>query len=253
MEFENLKYYSKNGIAWITINRPGVMNALTPALLKEMKTALENAESDNDTKIIVIAGEGKAFSSGVDLKVLGEYKPEKGRVGLPLDVPAHELIEKLQSIPKVVIAMVNGYCLGGALEIALGCDLIVASDDAQFGDIHARWGLRPTWGMSQRLSRTVGLLKAKELSFTAETIDGREAYRIGLVNLAVPAEELKKATADLAEKIMANSPEAIAAYKYLYNQGAELTLKEGLELEAGSEFDITDTGNRLKGFKKQGK
>ncbi len=251
MEFENLKYDKKDGVAKITINRPNVMNGLTPALLKEMKAAVEDAGRDKKIGVVVITGEGRAFSAGVDLKALGEYKLEKGKVGLILDVPARELIEKIQSIPKIVIAMVNGYCFTGALEIVLGCDMAIASEDAKFGDTHARWGLRPTWGMSQRLPRTVGLLKAKELSFTAETINGREAQHIGLVNMAVPADKLEEATTNLAKKIMANSLDSIAAYKYLYNHGMRLTLEKGLELEFRSEFDITDTEDRLASFRKK--
>ena len=251
MEFENLKYDKKDGIAKITINRPSVMNALTPALLKEMKAAVEDAGRDKKIGVVVITGEGRAFSAGVDLKALGDYKLEKGKVGPILDVPARELIETIQSIPKVVIAMVNGYCFTGALEIVLGCDLVIASEDAKFGDTHARWGLRPTWGMSQRLPRAIGLLKARELSFTAETIDGREAQRIGLINMAVPADKLEEATTELARKIMSNSLESLSAYKYLYNRGMRLTLDKGLELEFSSEFDITDTESRLASFRKK--
>jgi len=251
MQFENLKYDKKDGVAKITINRPDAMNALTPALLKEMKSAIEDAGRDKEVAVVVITGEGKAFSAGVDLKVLGQYRLEKGKVGAILDIPARELIDQIQSIPKVVIAMVNGYCFAGALEIVLACDMAIASEDAKFGDTHARWGLRPTWGMSQRLPRTVGLLKARELSFTAETIDGREAQRIGLVNMAVPADRLAEVTADLTKKIMANSLDSIAAYKYLYNHGMRVTLEEGLELEFGSEFDITDTEDRLASFAKR--
>jgi enoyl-CoA hydratase/carnithine racemase len=251
MEFENLKYDKKNGIAKLTINRPSVMNSLTPALLKELKAAVEDAGRDKEIGVVVITGEGRAFSAGVDLKALGEHKLERGKVGPILDVPARELIEKIQSIPKVVIAMINGYCFTGALEIVLGCDMAIASEDAKFGDTHAKWGLRPTWGMSQRLPRTVGLLKARELSFTAETIDGREAQRIGLVNMTVPADKLEETTVDLAKKIMANSLDCIAAYKYLYNHGTNLTLEKGLEIEFSSEFDITDTEDRLASFRKK--
>ena len=252
MEFENLKYDKKDGVARITINRPSVMNALTPALLKEMKVAVKDAGRDKKIGVLLITGEGRAFSAGVDLKALGDYKLEKGKVGPILDVPARELIETIQSIPTVVIAMVNGFCFTGALEIMLCCDLAIASEDAKFGDTHARWGLRPTWGMSQRLPRTVGLLKARELSFTAETIDGREAQQIGLVNMAVPADKLEETTVDLAKKIMANSLESIAAYKYLYNHGVGLTLEKGLGLEFGSEFEISDTEDRLASFRKKG-
>jgi enoyl-CoA hydratase len=250
MGYENLIYEKRDRVARITINRPSVMNALTPALLGEIKSAVLDAGNDNEVGVVVLTGAGRAFSAGVDLKSLGERKLDKGKVGPILDDPARELIETIQSIPKIVIAMVNGYCFTGALEIVLACDLVVASEEAKFGDTHARWGLRPTWGMSQRLPRTVGLSKARQLSFTAETIDGREAERIGLANMAVPADKLEEATQDLISKIMLNSLDSLAAYKYLYNRGQRVTLEQGLKLEFTTEFDIKDTEERIEKFRK---
>ncbi len=251
MAYENLIYKKENGIARITINRPEAMNAISPALLFELKAALEEAGKDNDVRVIVLTGEGRAFSAGVDLKSLGDRKLEGGRVGPILDDPAKDVIDTIQTVPKVVIAMVNGYCFTGALEIVLGCDLIIASEEARFGDTHTRWGLRPSWGMSQRLPWLVGVLKAKELSLTAEIITAREAERIGLVNMAVPAEKLRETVQELAGKIMANSPEAVAAVKYLYNRSLKDILAKGLELEAKSEFTIGDTEERLGQFRKK--
>jgi len=252
MEFENLKYDKKDGIAKITINRPNVMNALTPALLKEMKVAVEDAGKDTNVRVVIITGMGRAFSAGVDLLSLGEIKLKGGAVGPVLDDPARAVIDIIQTIPKVVIAAVNGYCITGALEIVLGCDLIVASENAKFGDTHTRWGLRPSWGMSQRLPRKIGLLKAKEMSFTAELITAKEAERIGLVNMAVAADKMEYIVQQLAEKIIANSADAIAAYKYLYNHGMRGTLENGIELEAKSKFEINDTEERLEKFRKKG-
>lgn len=251
MAYENVKYRKGDGIAWITIDRPDVMNALNPTALTEMKVAMEEAGKDDDVGVVVLTGAGRAFSTGVDLIALGDRKLERGRVGPILDDPARELIATMQSLPKVVIAMVNGYCLTGALEVVLGCDLIIASEQAKFGDTHVRWGFRPSWGMSQRLPHLIGMLKAKELSFTADMITAQEAERIGLANMVVPAEKLEETVRTLAEKILGNSIEAIAAIKYLYNQGMRDTLDKGLELEARSEFEISDTEERLKGFRKK--
>ena len=251
MKYENVMYEKDEGIAKITINRPKVMNALSPAVLSEIKVAMQEASKDDDVRVVVLTGAGRAFSAGVDLISLEDRRLEGGGIGPILDDPARELINTIQAIPKVVIAMVNGYCLTGALEIVLGCDLIIASEEAKFGDTHTRWGLRPSWGMSQRLPRTIGLLKAKELSFTAEMITAQEAERIGLVNMTVPAEKLEETIQQLARKIMANSLEAIAAYKYLYNRGMRDILEKGLELEAKSEFVITDTEERLERFRKK--
>jgi len=147
--------------------------------------------------------------------------------------------------------MVNGFCITGAMEIVLGCDLVVAAEEAKFGDTHARWGLRPTWGMSQRLPRAVGMLKAKELSFTADLITGKQAQELGLVNMAVPLDKLEETVQELVKKITLNSMASLAAYKHLYNHGLDETLKKGLELEARSEFDIMDTEERLAKFRKK--
>jgi len=186
----------------------------------------------------------------VDLKALGEVTLTGGKVGDILDIPARELIDAIRSVPKLVVALVNGFCFTGALEIMLACDLVIASEQAKIGDTHAKWGLRPTWGMSARLPRRVGFLKAKELSFTADAITAQEAERIGLINQAVPADKLEQALETMAKKIMANSPQSILAYKHLYNTNEAMTLDQGLALEFGSEFQISDTEERLKGFKK---
>jgi enoyl-CoA hydratase len=251
MTYENLIYAKRGGAATITINRPDVMNAITPGLLTEMRTAVLEAGKDDEVKVIVLTGAGRAFSAGVDLIALGDRKLERGKVGPILDDPARALIEAIQTVPKVVIAMVNGFCITGAMEIVLGCDLVVAAEEAKFGDTHARWGLRPTWGMSQRLPRAIGMLKAKELSFTADLITGKQAQELGLVNIAVPLDKLEETVQELIKKITGNSMASLAAYKYLYNQGLNETLKKGLEFESRSEFDITDTEERLAKFLKK--
>lgn len=250
MAYETIIYTVDAGIGRITINRPEAMNAITPGMLKELRDAVLEAGKDSKVRIIVLTGAGKAFSSGVDLKSLGGRKLERGKVGDILDIPARNLITAIRSVPKVVIALVNGFCFTGAMEIMLACDLVIATEDAKIADTHAKWGLRPTWGMSARLPRRVGFLKAKELSFTAEAISGKEAERIGLINQAVPAGNLEEALQTIARKIMANSPQSIEAYKMLYNSNETMTLEESLELEYKSEFNITDTEQRLGGFKK---
>jgi enoyl-CoA hydratase len=250
MSYETVLYKEEAGIGRITINRPDAMNAITPKMLKELKDAVLEAGNDSKVKIIVLTGAGKAFCAGVDLKSLGDSKLERGKVGDILDIPARSLINAIRSVPKVVIALVNGFCFTGAMEIMLACDLVIASENAKIGDTHAKWGLRPTWGMSARLPRRVGFLKAKELSFTADATPAREAERIGLINQAVPADKLEEALQNMVAKILANSPQSVAAYKLLYNKNESMTLDQSLELEYGSEFDITDTEQRLGGFKK---
>jgi len=199
---------------------------------------------------VVLTGTGKAFCAGVDLKALGSGTLDRGKVGDILDLPARALIDAMRAVPKPVIGLVNGFCFTGGLEILLACDLIIAAEEAKLGDTHAKWGIRPTWGMSARLPRRVGFIKARELSYTADSITGKEAERIGLVNMAVPLEKLEEALQTMAKKIMANSPQSIAAYKKLYNANESMVLQAALELEFNTEFEISDTMERLSGFKK---
>jgi enoyl-CoA hydratase len=248
MTYENLIMQKEGNIARITLNRPQVLNALSIALLRELKEAVLEAGEDKGIALLVLTGSGRAFSSGADLQSSGNIKLENGRIGRVFDTAANSVIEAILNIPKVVIAMVNGHCYTGALEIVLACDLVVASEEARFGDTHVRWGIRPSWGMSQRLPGAVGLLKAKELSFTAEVITASQAERAGLVNMAVPAEKLEETVKDLAGKILVNSLEAVAAYKYLYNHTMRDRLEKGLEFEKNSEFVISDTQSRVDKF-----
>ena len=250
MTYETILYQSANGIGRITLNRPQAMNAITPTMLKELKTAVLEAGKDKDAGVIVLTGAGKAFCAGVDLKALGDRSLDRGKVGDILDTPARELINAIRTVPKVVIALVNGYCFTGAMEIMLACDLVIASEDAKIGDTHAKWGLRPTWGMSARLPRRVGFLRARELSFTAEATPAKDCERIGLINQAVPADRLEEALQTMVKKILSNSPQSISAYKHLYNTNESMTLEEALKLEYGTEFEINDTLDRLGGFKK---
>jgi len=248
MAYETITYQASGGIGRITFNRPQVMNAITPGMLKELKAAVLEAGKDRDVRVIVLTGVGRAFSAGVDLKAMGDQKLVNGKVGDFLDVPARELINAIRSVPKAVICLVNGFCFTGAVEIMLACDIVIAAEDAKIGDTHAKWGLRPTWGMSARLPRRVGYLKARELSFTAEAITGKEAERIGLINLAAPADRLEDAMQNMAKKLMGNSAQSIAAYKQLYNANESLTLDKSLDLEFDSDFEITDSLERLSAF-----
>jgi len=250
MVYETVLYEKDGGIGRVIFNRPQAMNAITPAMLKELREAVLEAGKDDDVKIVVLTGSGKAFCAGVDLKALGSGTLDRGKVGDILDLPARALIDAMRAVPKPVIGLLNGFCFTGGLEILLACDLVIAAEEAKLGDTHAKWGIRPTWGMSARLPRRVGFIKARELSYTADSITGKEAERIGLVNMAVPLEKLEEALQTMAKKIMANSPQSIAAYKKLYNANESMVLQAALELEFKTEFDISDTMERLSGFKK---
>ena len=248
MDYQDILYRKQNNIAWISLNRPKVLNALSPNLVIELKHAFMEVFKDDDIRIAVLTGEGKAFSAGVDLKKMNETIQGGNFTESEILEVGKEMINLIQTMPKVTIAMVNGYCFTGAMELMLTFDLIYAAEDAQIGDTHAKWGIIPKWGMSQRLPQLVGVLKARELSFTAKTVSGKEAERIGLVNKAVPLDQLKATVEGVAKDIAQNSPQTIAAIKSLYYQGMHTTLKEGLDIEAEAEFEITDREDELRGF-----
>lgn len=236
-------------VATVTLRRATALNAITPTMLGELVGALEVVAADPAIVVLVLTGEGRAFSAGVDLKALGQRSLAGGKVGDLLDIPARRICDLLSTMPVVTIAKVNGFCFTGALELALACDLVVCAEQATFGDTHAKWGLRPTWGMSSRLPRAVGPVRARELSYTARNFSGVEAAAWGLAVRAVPRDELDVAVAELAAQIGANSRDALAAYKDLYGTSAGAPLDTALRYEAGTEYEIGDTESRLAGFR----
>jgi enoyl-CoA hydratase len=236
-------------IATVTLNRPDALNAITVGMLEELGAAFEALGADPAVRVAVLTGAGRAFSAGVDLKALGGRRLDGGKVGDLLDLPARHLIDVLSAIDTVVIAKVNGHCFTGALEIALACDLVVVADEAVLGDTHAKWGLRPTWGMSQRLPRLIGLARARYLSYTARTFTGRDAAAWGLAAVSCPGAELDGVVADIAENICANSGASIAAYKDLYRAAARGTLADGLGYEQVTDYGIDDTEERVARFR----
>ena len=250
MYYENINYNKTGGIATISLNRPSVLNALSHELIIELNKAATDAADDDEVHILVVKGEGKSFSAGIDLKKLNETIQGGQFTEEDILDDGNEFINQLQSLGKVTIAQVHGYCFTGAMELMLAFDLVIAADDAQIGDTHCKWGIQPRWGMSQRLARKVGLSKAMELSFTAKTITGKEAERIGLVNRAVPLDSLDDHVLKLANDIMKNSPQTIAAMKSLYYEGFNTTLGEGMEIENRAKFNITDRIDILSGFGK---
>lgn len=246
MNLTQIKYERIDEVAWITLNRPDKLNAFTQVMLDEWRTLLEEITKDETCRVIVTKGEGRAWSAGVDLSVFQEIKVEPG---FKMYEDGMDIMRMNETCPQVTIAMVNGFCFTGAMELMMSFDLILTADEAKIGDTHAKWGIRPTWGMTQRLQHQVGLRKAKELSFTAQAISGKEAARIGLANSSHPLEELKSAVDNLIEKIVPNSGPAIGAIKELYQYGSENTLKEGLEFEAKFEMGAMDKTEDLKNFK----
>jgi enoyl-CoA hydratase len=238
-----------DGVATVTLHRPGALNAITPTMLEALVATLDALAVDDSVRVVVLTGAGRAFSAGVDLKALAGRSLEGGSVGDVLDVPARRAIELLTTMPKIVVAKVNGHCFTGALELVLGCDLVVVAEEAKLGDTHAKFGLRPTWGMSQRLPRIVGVARARELSYTSRTFTGREAAEWGIAVRAVPVAGLDAAVDELVAPLLANSAGALAAAKDLYRAALDTTLADGLRHEAGTTYRIDDTEARVAGFR----
>ncbi len=249
---ENLVLTETNqGIAWIIMNRPEALNALTLEMIDGVRDAVVAADHDPEVGVIVITGTGRAWCTGLDLKALGQIQFKGGSVGPAIDNCGRALIEAIESASKVVLAMVNGWVFTGGLELLLCTDIIIASEDAQFGDTHCKFGIRPSWGMSQRLPRIIGINRARYHTFTAQNITAHQAREYGLVSAVVPGDQLRAEVEKTAAMIMKNSREAIAANKALYNRGWQTSLREGLEnVEYRQSFDINDTNERLAKFLK---
>ena len=243
----------ENNILTITLNRPEALNAYRPEMLVELREIIIQTEDDPNVAVIVIEGAGKAFSAGVDLKVLQGFDPDAGKIGDLFDKPAALAWDTFRKSRCPIIAKVHGACFTGALEMALHCDFIFTTLDTKFGDTHAKFGLRPTWGMSQTLSQAIGVRKAKDMSFSARTVLGDEAVRLGIANEAVEDKDALDALVDKrAGQIASNSQASVSAFKDLYNVAQSgLSMDDALKEEFSREYpDIKDTNDRLAGFKK---
>ncbi|MBL7500986.1 enoyl-CoA hydratase/isomerase family protein [Frankia sp. CN7] len=249
MAYQEIDVAKAGAVATLTLNRPEVLNAITPRMLEEAVDAFTAFRSDGSIRVVVLTGRGRAFSAGVDLKSLNGQPVRDGAVGASLDRPARRLIELMGETGYVVVAAVNGFCFTGALEIALAADIVVAAEDALFADTHAKFGLRPSWGMSQRLPHAVGLPRARLLSYTARRFTGRQAEQWGLAALACPNADLPTVVDDLAASIIDNSVGSVRAYKALFQGYQSRIVAEGLVDEAAAHFEIPDTEDRIRGFR----
>ncbi len=235
-------------VAYLKLNRPDSLNAINPVMLKALMDAISEIRADSSIRVVIVSGEGRAFSAGVDLKTT---QPSDFQSGAAFMEMGKELPRLIASMPQVMIARVHGFCFTGALEFMLCFDLMYCDDETQFGDTHTKWAVIPQWGMTQRLARQVGLVRAKELTFRAMRIRGPEAERLGLVNRSFPADELVEELDAIADEICANSAEAIARIKKLYDQGYATTLEAGLEIESKADTDMADTSSELAQFSKK--
>ncbi len=250
MSWEFVLFGKEDGIGTITLNRPEAMNALGGGMRQEILAALETAVSDAEVKVIVFTGAGKAFCAGGDVKefVSGQTR---GEATLSLDQrPTRDKVVLLiQSTGKPVIASVNGVAAGGGCNLALACDMRIASDRARFGETFVRRGIHPDWGGAWFLPRLVGYAKAAELIFSGEVIDAQEALRIGLVNKVVPHDELPKATREFALKFMKSAPIPVALAKKGLQNYSRIELAQALDYERLVQSLCWNTEDRTEGMK----
>jgi enoyl-CoA hydratase len=217
-------------IAVVTLNRPEAMNALSRALRSALHDTMVKLSADPEVSVIILTGAGRAFTAGLDLKELGR---DPGGLGAANATGAAENpVLAILECPKPVIGAINGVAITGGFEVALACDVLIASTNARFADTHARVGIMPGWGLSQRLSRVIGVYRAKELSLTGNFLDAHTAQAWGLVNRVVEPEALMPTAKRLAADMASISPETLNLYKSIIDQGFDLPLGEGLALEA---------------------
>nr|WP_302467268.1 enoyl-CoA hydratase-related protein [Intestinimonas massiliensis (ex Afouda et al. 2020)] len=239
----------ENEIAVVTINRPKSLNALNSETLAELNTCLAEIEGRTDIKVVILTGSGsKSFVAGADISEMVNATPAEGRA---MGLLAREAFGRLENMPQVTIAAVNGFALGGGCEISMACDIRVAAENAKFAQPECGLGILPGFGGTQRLARLVGKGRAKEMIFTCDMIDAQDAYRIGLANHVVPQEELLDYCKAMAGRIMKNAPYAVSLAKQVINSGADMDLDNGLKLEAnifGLSFSTEDKMEGMTAF-----
>lgn len=249
LEYNTLLLEKKNGIGTLTINRPKNLNALNKEVLEELTQVLKAIEKAEDIHVLIVTGAGeKAFVAGADIK---EMKDKNAIEGRDFSTLGNAAFSQLENLRQPTIAAVNGFALGGGCELAMSCDIRIGSVNAKFGQPEVGLGITPGFGGTQRLSRLVGLAKAKELIYTAKTINANEAMSIGLLNQLVEAADLTAEAEKMAQAIMKQSPLAVEASKKAINRGYEMDLVHGLEMEAemfGALFATEDQKEGMTAF-----
>jgi enoyl-CoA hydratase/carnithine racemase len=232
----------REGVATLTLNRPDKLNALNPGVFVELRSHIDSIASDDSVACVVLTGSGRAFCAGHDLDAIATGERAPSRHFEP------ETVDALEALPKPTIARIQGHCYTGGLELALACDLLVASESARLGDTHGQWGLVPVWGMSVRLPERVGRSTAKELMFTSRRVSGPDAAAIGLVDHCVADDALDDAIDVLSAEIVANSAGTNRIVKALLADNAERTREQALlherTLPHGTPDDMADRMRR---------
>ena len=220
------------GYAVVTLNRPAAMNALSKQLRAMLADTVDALEADPDVRVLILTGAGKAFTAGLDLKELGGAGGGAAGLGSTNDaVRTQDPVQSLARFSGPVIGAINGVAITGGFELALACDVLLASTQARFADTHARVGVMPGWGLSQKLSRMVGIHRAKELSLTGNFLSAEQALQWGLVNRVVPPEELMPQARALALDMLSVIPAMLVSYKKVIDDGYALAFGDGIALE----------------------
>jgi 2-(1,2-epoxy-1,2-dihydrophenyl)acetyl-CoA isomerase len=253
MTYKCLLYEVKDAVATLTLNRPERLNALGDTLREDLQDAVTRASDDPEVRVMIVTGAGKGFCSGGDVKAMSERKESgSGRPLIEKVAPGRDrTVLALRDAPKPVIAAVNGAAAGAGMNLALCCDLRIASTAAKFAQAFVRRGLHPDWGGTYFLPRVVGTAKACELIFTGEVIDAQEALRLGIVSAVHPPEELMPAAVALARKIADGPPIAIRLAKRAIYHNAEVDLRQALEFETFAQnicFDTEDAAEGIRAF-----
>jgi enoyl-CoA hydratase len=229
MAYENIIYQTDDNIATITFNRPKALNALNAALIEEFSQALDEISADENIGVLVLTGAGdKSFVAGADINELATFTPLTAK---NFARHGHNVIAKLQELPIVVIAAVNGFALGGGTEIAIASDFIYASENAKFGQPEINLGVIPGFGGTQRLPRLIGMNMAKEIVFTGKMISALEAEKIGLVNKVIPHDQLMEEVITTAKEIASKGKTSLRAAKQAINHGMNTDLATGIHIE----------------------
>ena len=246
MPYQLLTLEVSDRIATLTVNRPDKLNALNDATVGELSQAIDEVRSRADIGGLIVTGAGRAFVAGADISELASQTPTIAKARAQR---GQNVFRRFETSPKPIIAAVNGFALGGGCELALACHIRIASDKAKFGQPEVKLGTCPGYGGTQRLSRLVGKGRAIQLITTAEMIDANEAYRIGLVNKVVGSDELMPAATEMMKLILANGPLAVALCIEAVDRGLEMSLEEGLVLEANHFGLLAATEDMTEGMK----
>ena len=244
MSYKTIELSVADRIATVTINRPDKLNALNVAVFDDLTRVVDELRDRAEIGGVIFTGAGRAFVAGADISELESLGAPQAKA---LAQRGQQVFSRLETLPKPVIAAINGFALGGGCELAMACHVRIASDAAKFGQPEVKLGLVPGYGGTQRLPRLVGKGRALQLLMTGEIIDAAEAYRIGLVNKVVPGAELMKTAQDMMKAMLANAPLALAGCIDMVNRGYDIPLDDALALEAGAFGDLAITEDKREG------